>query len=172
MAAALTVLKLGIQPRHIKEALIDFIPAFGRQEEQIVDEKKVKILLSKNPAGFNASLRTALDMKPKVLLLALNDRIPDGRDVSWIWDVDFEMIPADCKIIVSGDRVYDMALRIEYSATGYKRLETRKMIVEPDLKKAINKGLETILRGETYYILATYSAMLDIRKIIIGRKIL
>jgi UDP-N-acetylmuramyl tripeptide synthase len=111
-------------------------------------------------------------MKPKVLLLALNDRIPDGRDVSWIWDVDFEMIPADCKIIVSGDRVYDMVLRIEYSATGYKRLETRKMIVEPDLKKAINKGLETILRGETYYILATYSAMLDIRKIIIGRKIL
>lgn len=165
LAAVLASRELMIADSTISHALLGFHPAFGRQEEFTVGTKTLKLFLSKNPAGFNASLRATLDMNPKAILIALNDRIPDGRDVSWIWDVDFEIVPSKTHIIVSGDRVYDLALRIQYS-------DTKKMIVEADLKKAVDQGLTTIKDGEVLYVLATYSAMLEIRKILIGRKIL
>ena len=135
----------------------DFMPAFGRQEEFEFDGKQVKIFLSKNPAGFNASLRTVLEQGANNLLLILNDRIPDGRDVSWIWDVDFEMISKNTKIFVSGDRVYDLALRLQYAE--------KKPIV-------ISSVYEALSKSETLYILPTYSAMLDVRNTLLGRKIL
>lgn len=164
--------ELDIDDKVIKRSLSNFQPAFGRQEEFVIHDKKIKIFLSKNPAGFNASLRAVLDLKPKVLLLVLNDRIPDGRDVSWIWDVDFEMIPENVQVIVSGDRTYDMGLRIKYIMRECKNAEMQKLIIEEDLKKAINSGLNGIVGGETLYILPTYSAMLEVRKILTGRKIL
>lgn len=153
LAAFAVVKTIGIR----KPDLSGFSPAFGRQEELAVDGHTVKIFLSKNPAGFNASLRTVLEMGAKNLLLVLNDRIPDGRDVSWIWDVDFETIPKKIHITVSGDRVYDMALRIKYAE--------RNAVVEPNLEKALESS------GDLY-VLATYSAMLEVRKILTGRKIL
>ncbi|MEK7129705.1 MAG: MurT ligase domain-containing protein, partial [Patescibacteria group bacterium] len=166
LAAVATVRTLGIADEKIKQALSGFAPAFGRQEEFTVDGKTIKIFLSKNPAGFNASLRTVLELKPKILLLVFNDRIPDGRDVSWIWDVDFEMLSHDeRKIFVSGDRAYDLGLRLKYadvSCTG----------VYGDLREAIGKALTAVKGGETLYILPTYSAMLEVRKILGGRKIL
>lgn len=137
--------------------LSGFDPAFGRQEEFIVEGKKVKIFLSKNPAGFNASLRSALELGAKQFLFLLNDRIPDGRDVSWIWDVDFEMIPKNTEIFVSGDRVYDLALRLQYSG--------KKTAV-------VTSVYEAIKENKTLFILATYSAMLEVRKALLGRKIL
>ncbi|HCR92379.1 hypothetical protein A2875_00115 [Candidatus Gottesmanbacteria bacterium RIFCSPHIGHO2_01_FULL_46_14] len=135
----------------IKADLAGFHPAFGRQEEV----GNVKIFLSKNPAGFNQSLRTVLELGAKNLLFVLNDRIPDGRDVSWIWDVDFEMIPKDVSVRVSGDRVYDLALRLKYAG----------------IKADIYENLEDALSGPLY-VLPTYSAMLEVRKILKGRKIL
>jgi UDP-N-acetylmuramyl tripeptide synthase len=169
MAAALTAQRLGIHNRHIKEALTGFAPAFGRQEERIVNGKTVKLFLSKNPTGFNASLRAVLGMKPRVILLSLNDRIPDGRDVSWIWDVDFEMIPETVDVVVTGDRVYDMALRMQYT----KRVrDGNNLTTEPSSKKALQVALSKLKQKETLYVLSTYSAMLEIRKIITGRKIL
>lgn len=132
----------------IKGNFANFQPAFGRGEEI----GGTKILLSKNPAGFNESLRTVINSKKKgPLLLALNDRIPDGRDVSWIWDVDFEMLQKyKHPIYVSGDRQLDLALRLKYAEVKY--------ILEENL------GVS--------WILATYSAMLDIRKELTGKKIL
>ena len=171
LAAALAAQTIGIHSKHIKESLAGFAPAFGRQEECYVNGKTVKLFLSKNPAGFNASLRAVLELHPKVILLALNDRIPDGRDVSWIWDVDFEMIPDSILVVVTGDRVYDMALRMQYCETRNSKLETRNTLVEPDNKKALLVGLEKIDKGETLYVLATYSSMLGIRKILTGRAI-
>ncbi len=157
--AAVTLAKsLRIPDSEIKKALTSFAPAFGRQEEIVVNKKTIKLFLSKNPAGFNVSLRTVLDMGAKELLLVLNDRIPDGRDVSWIWDVDFEMIPAHTNVIVSGDRVYDMALRMKYAGLN--------AYVEPSLRNALDGSQDTM------FILATYSAMLEVRKILKGRKIL
>jgi len=169
MAAALTSIQLGIHSSHIKHALEGFAPAFGRQETFTVNGKKIKILLSKNPTGFNASLRTVLDMKPRAILFALNDRIPDGRDVSWIWDVDFETIPDDIPVIVTGDRTYDMALRMQYTKT---HQDVGALIAEPNYRRALKTALRKLKSGETLVILPTYSAMLDYRKIISGRKIL
>lgn len=167
--AAVSVAKArGVRERTIKRALEDFAPAFGRQEKFKVKGKKVKIFLSKNPVGFNVSLKTILEFKPKVLLLVLNDRIPDGRDVSWIWDVDFEMIPSGTKVIVSGERAFDLALRIKYASN----IEEKNLIIEPNLDRAIRNGTSLLIGKETLYILPTYSAMLEVRKLTQGRKIL
>lgn len=133
----------------IPAGLTGFTPAFGRQE----DVNGVKIFLSKNPAGFNESIRTAIELGAKNILIALNDRIPDGRDVSWIWDVDFEMLPKTSHLFVSGDRALDMAVRLKYSD-----LKTTVVTEIPDVPHL--------------FILPTYSAMLEIRKKITGRKIL
>jgi len=170
LAAVLVARTIGIGEEKIETALKSFIPAFGRQEEFNIGDKRVKILLSKNPAGFNESVRTLREFpgKKKVVLLVLNDRIPDGRDVSWIWDVDFEMIAdyADY-LIISGDRAYDMALRVKYADFPLKRT-----LISADLKGAIQGGLAKIKEGETLYVLPTYSAMLEVRKIIGGKKLL
>lgn len=163
--------------KELNELLDSFKPVFGRQEEMVIEGKKVKILLSKNPAGFNASLATVIEKKPKSVLLVLNDRIPDGRDVSWIWDVDFEMLPSDTSVFVSGDRVYDMALRIKY-AMGNQKSKVKnqnynaKLKINGNLKQAIHAGLGSVDTDETLYVLATYSAMLEVREILGGRKIL
>jgi len=167
LAAVAAAQALNIRREIITRALASFRPAFGRQEEFAIDGKKIKIFLSKNPAGFNASLRTVLADNPRHLLLVLNDRIPDGRDVSWIWDVDFEMLTHDEHMIfVSGDRCYDLALRLKYAdlAKNFK--------IEPDLKKALSFAISQTLKGDTLFVLPTYSAMLKIRKILTGQKIL
>ncbi len=179
--AAVAVAKLlGITDTQINLALADFSPAFGRQEEFIINGKNdlpagrlVKIFLSKNPAGFNESLRTVISMGAKELLLVLNDRIPDGRDVSWIWDVDTEKLLNDSmKIVVSGDRSYDMGLRIKYSFFSEFQISNFKFQIEEDLSKAINLCFVNTPKSETLFIMATYSAMLEVRKILKGRKIL
>lgn len=148
MAAGLATKILGFSDAQIVKGLKSFTPAFGRSEKI----GKTTILLSKNPTGFNESLRSVLNSKNKgSLLLALNDRIPDGRDISWIWDVDFEVLQKyGFPIYVSGDRVFDLALRLKYADVEYK--------LEENL--------------DANWILATYSAMLDIRKKLTGKKIL
>ena len=98
-------------------------------------------------------------------MFVLNDKIPDGLDVSWIWDVSLEeILEKRMNIAVTGDRVYDMALRLKYAG--------QFTHVEPNLEKSINKMLENLEPGETLYILPNYSAMLEVRKILTGRKIL
>ena len=164
--AAVSVAKvIDIQDSAIQSALTTFSPAFGRQEEFVVNGRTVKIFLSKNPVGFNESLKTIIELGAKHILLVLNDRIPDGRDVSWIWDVDFEMIPLSMTVVVSGERAYDLAVRMKYAGNQH-------FITEPDLRKAISTGLEKTVANKVLYILPTYSAMLEVRKILTGRKIL
>ena len=178
LAAVSTVKALGITDEIIKKAFSDFSPAFGRQEEFVFNGKKIKIFLSKNPAGFNESLRTVISMGAKEILFVLNDRIPDGRDISWIWDVDFEMLPGYVMPVVSGDRAYDLALRLKYAKPVYKlpkgaiSAPQTPILVYEDLKKALEFCLGSPNKDEILYILATYSAMLEVRKILKGRKIL
>lgn len=166
LAAAAVAKGLNIPKEKIKNIIAKVVPAFGRAEIITVEGKKVHLLLSKNPAGFNATLRFVIDEKPETILLVLNDRIPDGRDVSWIWDVDFEMISDRTHIICSGDRAYDMGLRVKYSQN------EKNPTVCRDLKSAIMQGLTKNKDNDDIYILATYSAMLEVRKILKGRKIL
>jgi len=146
--------------------LKDFKPAFGRQEILNVSGKKIQIFLSKNPTGFNESLKTITDLKAKNLLLILNDKIPDGRDVSWIWDVDFENFSSQFKTVLSsGIRAFDMGLRLKYA-------QFSNFQIEENLTTAINIAIHQTPKNETLYILATYSAMLEARKILTGKKIL
>ena len=156
----------------IKEISLDqFQPAFGRQEKLEIDNRTVYIMLSKNPVGFNQSAAVSYQLikgKPGNILLVLNDRIPDGRDVSWIWDVNFEMPLHNLKldtIYVSGDRVYDMALRMKYM--DIKNVKTYEI-----LEQAVDEVIERTPIGGTVVILPTYSAMLEVRKILVGRKLL
>lgn len=164
-AAATLAKALGVNLPVVSRSLSGFKPAFGRQEEIMQDGKIIKIFLSKNPTGLNASLKTVIPLKPKVILFVLNDRIPDGRDISWIWDVDFENLEG-IKVYASGDRVYDLALRLKYAGL------TGNLTVIPDLDVAIQTALTEVKVNETLYVLPTYSAMLEIRKILSGRKIL
>lgn len=128
--------------------LKNFSPAFGRMER--IGNKT--ILLSKNPTGFNESLRTvAASNKKGPVLLVLNDRIADGRDVSWIWDVDFEEYK-NFVYYVMGDRALDMALRLKYAD--------------------IHAEIVNDIPSDVCWILPTYSAMLEIRKKLTGKKIL
>lgn len=170
LAAVCVGQESGFTNEQIKKGLRKIKPAFGRQEVIGVDGKKVQIFLSKNPTSFNESLKTIVGLKAKNLVLILNDRIPDGRDVSWIWDTDIdEYLSFFSNLTVTGDRVYDLALRIKYAVNPQG---TEKIHIEEDLKKALKHALDTTPNKETLYILPTYSAMLDARKILTGKKIL
>ena len=160
---------LHVDKKSIKETLASFIPAFGRMEHMTVREKNVRIVLSKNPTGFNESLQTYIQSNNiGPLLLLLNDRIPDGTDVSWIWDVDFELLDGQKKeIIVSGDRTYDMAIRTKYALANMSRVT-----VCDQLSTALDVALAKTDENSTLWVLATYSAMLDVRKLLTGKKIL
>jgi len=175
LAVITTARNLGVGYETMQRALGDFKPAFGRQEEFDVDGKKVKILLSKNPKGFNENVKILQSLRRiETLLLVLNDNIPDGRDVSWIWDTDpAGLVKLSKRIIVSGLRAEDMALRLKYS---WREISSARggssFLIQKDLKTAIMAGLEKTPKGETFYIMPTYSAMLEVRKILTGRRIL
>jgi UDP-N-acetylmuramyl tripeptide synthase len=177
LAAGLVAQEIGIERNAIFEIVKNFKAAFGRAEELTVNGRHVRILLSKNPVGMNETIRTVNEIKKtgkaSVVLLVLNDRIPDGTDVSWIWDVDTEkLVDGRGKLIVSGDRVYDMALRLQYSREQTNGNDDVRLIIRENLEEAIATALEFTLASETLHILPTYSAMLEVRQVLTGRKIL
>ena len=151
---------LGIEVSTIKKALESFAPTFGRLETVIVDGKSVHLMLIKNPTGFNQVLKTLLLGEPsKEIVIAINDNIADGKDVSWLWDVEIESMSGSNNIITSGIRAEDMAVRLKYAG-----VEDARIRVESDMEKAIDEGLKRIEKGQTLYVLPTYTALLDIRK--------
>ncbi|MDJ0696319.1 Mur ligase family protein [Mastigocoleus sp. MO_188.B34] len=170
LAAATAAVELGIDEKTIHDTIPTFQAAFGRAEELEIDGKRVRILLSKNPVGTNETIRVVTQSNDKTTLLVLNDRVQDGEDVSWIWDVDTEkLVERGGTLVVSGDRVYDMALRLRYSEnTADSKLN---LIIQQDLKQAIDVALKNTPDDETLHILPTYTAMLDVREILTGKKI-
>jgi lipid II isoglutaminyl synthase (glutamine-hydrolysing) len=165
VAASTLALALGTPLRAIKDGLEDFNAAFGRFERIPAGGKKIVMLLVKNPAGANEVLRTLEAGVPPVLVLALNDAIADGRDVSWIWDVDFEPILAHVeRVVVSGERAAELGLRLVYGGLPEHRLE-----VVPSLGAALDRGLELVDAGTELVVLPTYTAMLRLRGILAER---
>lgn len=165
LAAALFAKVEDINNSKVKKAYECFTPAFGRGEKINYKNKTIQVFLSKNPTSFNESLSTVNELNGNNVLLVLNDRIPDGLDVSWIWDIDVEnLINKEWNVCVAGDRVYDMGLRMKYADIFSH--------VEPDLEKAINNMTDSIDKDDTLYILSNYSAMLEVRRILTGKKIL
>jgi len=167
LAAAAVAAEAGVGLEEISRGLGEFGGAFGRVERVKAGDREAFLLLIKNPVGFNEILRTFVTgADAKYVLIAINDNHADGRDVSWLWDVDFEML-AEARsegitegmspFTVSGIRAGDMAVRLKYA-----ELPVGKVI--PDRKEAIRSALEATPPGETLYILPTYTAMLEIRK--------
>jgi len=165
-AASLFAKLNSISKKTIDKAVKNFTPAFGRQEKIALNNKFVQIFLSKNPTSFNESLDTISAHKPKNLLIVLNDRVPDGLDVSWIWDTDIEdNIKPYTKVYVTGDRAWDINLRLKYAGL-------KNIYPFGDLSEALRKSIESLNDGEILYALPNYSAMLELRNILVGRKIL
>lgn len=158
----------GIRDELITGSLSSFSPRFGRQERLTVEGRLVKIFLSKNPAGFNENLRLISSFyRPEDrLVLVLNDGIADGRDVSWIYDVDFEDFPSLFQegYCLSGRRALDLALRLKYA--GFAKAS----LVSKDLAEVLRQSLSSLDKG-TLYVLPTYTAMLAVRRILTGRSI-
>ena len=162
LAAASLALSLGVALDDVVAGLERFQAAFGRFERFSVGDRGFLLLLVKNPAGANEALRTLEEGGvPPALVVALNDRIADGRDVSWIWDVDFEPVleRAD-RIVVSGERAAELALRFTYAGFPRERLE-----LVPGLEAALDRGLELTPPGGELAVLPTYTAMLELRAI-------
>jgi len=168
--AAKTLAKtLKINELTIKKAIKTFKPAFGRAETFHFKSKLIKILLVKNPTGFNVTLeaiKSKNHLNSKPLLLVLNDKIADGTDVSWIWDVDLKLLKNRTEpIIISGSRAKDLKLRLKY-----QNIDLNLIKLQPNLKKAFKAF--TALSGSPGYILPTYTSMLQLRKLLVKQKLL
>ena len=166
LAAASLAGSLGASLDEIVSGLEGFSAAFGRFERIAIGDRKLLMLLVKNPAGANEAVRTIVDGgAPSLAVVALNDAIADGRDVSWIWDVDFEpLIGVLDGLIATGDRAAELALRFKYGG-----LDAGAIEVIPSLRQALDRGLELTAPGSELIVLPTYTAMLALRKIIAAR---
>ncbi|NHU84160.1 DUF1727 domain-containing protein [Kocuria sp. JC486] len=130
-------------------------PAFGRGETITVDGAPLQLLLVKNPAGFRLSLASA---RPEAYatMIAINDEYADGRDVSWLWDVEFESLRSGGVDLVTGTRAWDMALRLDYDQVPVRD-------VEPELTEALRKFIASA-EGRPMRVFCTYTAMLALRR--------
>jgi lipid II isoglutaminyl synthase (glutamine-hydrolysing) len=162
LAAASLAQVLGAGLDEITAGLERFSAAFGRFERIALGDKRLLMLLIKNPAGANEAIRTLLvGESPALALIALNDEIADGRDVSWIWDVDFEpLLERLDRVIATGERAAELALRCKYAGFSQYAIE-----VVPNLSRALDRGLELTPTGGELVALPTYTAMLALRRI-------
>ncbi len=166
LGAGALALALGVPLEAVREGLGRFSAAFGRFERIQVADRRLLMLLVKNPAGANEVIRTLVEgAAPSVAVVALNDAIADGRDVSWIWDVDVEPLAAGLdRLVATGDRAAELALRFAYGGLDRSRIE-----VVPSLEAALDRGLELTPAGGELTVLPTYTAMLALRRIVAGR---
>ena len=165
VAAAATALGLGVPLATVGEALAGFGGSFGRVETIPVEGRLLSILLIKNPAGANEVLRTlTLEDGELDLWLALNDRIADGRDVSWIWDADFEVLAGRVRrATCSGTRAEEMALRLKYAG-----LDAGAIAVERNVGASLDAAVRSAAE-ERVYALPTYTALLELRDLLAQR---
>ena len=166
LAAASMMRGLGVLLEEIADGLGRASAAFGRFERVAAGDKTLIVLLIKNPAGANETVRTLLqEGGPSLAVVALNDGIADGRDVSWIWDVDFEPLAERLgRVVVSGDRASELALRFVYGG-----MDERQIEVVPELGAALDRGLELTEPGGELVFLPTYTAMLGLQRVITDR---
>ncbi len=151
---------LNLDPALVAKSLSSFSCGFGRMEKFDIDGKQLRMILIKNPAGCNQVLNFLTDQTdPFLFVVCLNDRAFDGRDVSWIWDVDFERIAQMGSqlsgVIVSGDRAEDMATRFKYAG-----IATDKLQIIKDYSKLCQACLA---QDKPVFIMPTYTAMLALR---------
>jgi UDP-N-acetylmuramyl tripeptide synthase len=164
LAAAAAGALLGVDRAHVAEGLRSVRPAFGRGERIDAGDKRLLIMLMKNPAGANELMRTLRrDERQLDLWIALNDGLADGRDVSWIWDADFELL-AGCvrRVTCSGTRAAELGLRLKYAGW-----DESSIVVEPGIAQSIDAALAAAPRQVV--ALPTYSALLELRTLLAAR---
>ena len=160
LAAYTTGHALGIDPATAKEKIEDFLAAFGRFQSVSIGNKSVVIFLIKNPAGANEVIRTIATKNKINLLVILNDNIADGRDVSWIWDTNWEILTPQTKhLAISGTRCWDLAIRLKYGG-----LKLSKNNIYEDISYSLENTLENMSSKDTLLILPTYTALLEVQK--------
>ncbi len=151
---------LKIDHSKIKDKIEKFSAAFGRFQSFSIQGKSVLIFLIKNPAGANEVLRI-LSLKNNITVLALlNDKIADGRDVSWVWDTNWEILAGKIKnLAISGTRCWDLAIRFKYAG-----IKLSKSNIHENINYSIKQSLNKLGSNDTLIILPTYTAMLEIQK--------
>ena len=165
VAAAAAALELGASLDDVKASLEQQTAAFGRVETIPIDGRDVSILLVKNPAGANEVLRTlTLEDGQLDLWIALNDKIADGRDVSWVWDADFELLAGRVRrATCSGTRAEEMALRLKYAGID------AELAVERDLGRSLDAAVAGVDGSGRLFALPTYTALLELRDLLADR---
>ncbi|MDX6615822.1 MAG: hypothetical protein QOD60_913 [Solirubrobacterales bacterium] len=166
LAAVASALRLGVSRAQIKQGIEGMEAVFGRVETIEVEGTPVSILLIKNPAGANEVLRTLRLEQEKNsaegidVWIALNDRIADGRDVSWIWDADFELLDGVVRrVVCAGTRAPEMALRLKYAGLDEGLIE-----IEPGVADSLERALEG--SNGRLFALPTYTALLELRRLL------
>jgi UDP-N-acetylmuramyl tripeptide synthase len=160
LGAAAAAVALGVGADDIRTALSSAAAVFGRVERLRIADRDVAILLVKNPAGANEVLRTlTLEDGSIDLWVALNDRIADGRDVSWIWDADFELLATRIRrVMCSGTRAEEMALRLKYAG-----VDPDRIAVDRELARSLDAAIANRDGDRPLYALPTYTALLELR---------
>lgn len=151
-----------VNTNNLIKTIENFSGAFGRYQKIRVNDKKITIFLIKNPAGANEVLRTIPLGKALSLLVILNDNFADGRDVSWIWDTNWEILNHKFKnLFVSGTRAWDMALRLKYAD-----IKLSKNNVYEDISYSVQTVIENMNNKDTLIVLPTYTALLEMQKLL------
>ena len=165
LGAAALCLGLDVPLEAVVAGLRDVQAAFGRAERIAIGDVELQVLLIKNPAGANEILRTlVLEHEELDLLAVLNDRTADGRDVSWVWDADFEMLAGRVRrVTCAGTRAAELAVRLKYAGVPSERLH-----VTPGLAPALDEALTAVESGHLY-ALPTYTALLELRQELAAR---
>ncbi len=163
VAAIAAAAEMGIPPHGAISVLEEFQPRFGRAEELLFDGGHLWVALIKNPAGAGAVIQgVCADGRVGALVVAISDRDADGRDVSWIWDADFErLVRLGVPVVAAGTRADDVAVRAKYAGRAPDAVEAEPLA-------AIQAAVERCRPDAMVVVLATYTAMLDIRQALLG----
>ena len=166
LAAAATAYALEVDIDLIASSLNAVKPPQGRQEIFLVDQKEIRILLTKNPTGFNETIKIIMPDSESIevnLLAILNDGIQDGEDVSWIYDADIERLKKyNIDLVCSGIRANDFALRWHLAGINPR-------LVCSNIEESLDRALDNVPLGGRLDVIATYTAMLQIRSILVSK---
>src|SRR6185437_11260423 len=166
LAAVTGAVALAAPIEAIDAAVDGFSAAFGRLERIRVGSRTLFFALIKNPVGFTEVVRTILtEAGDKHLVIAINDNLADGTDVSWQWDADVEALANRCRrVTVTGTRGGDMAVRLKYAGLPAVQIHQVSRV-----EQALDVGLSAVPDADTLYVLPTYTAMLELRKLMSRR---
>jgi len=153
----------GLPAAEVATSLAEVPPAFGRGETVDVDGREVVLQLAKNPGGFRLALMSQQETPADVSVVAINDEYADGRDVSWLWDVDFSGLAATRgPVLTAGTRAADMALRLRYDG-----VEAADMVT--DVPAALRRAVQLAPQGGRVVVYTTYTAMWRLHELLSRR---